>query len=295
MLAFGRYSVWAKVEFKSTKENIATKILTKLNNISFLNFKSNFKTNRQNNSQASNVINFSQNKLAPLAKDTVSFSGSHKYRTDIYGLMATFHNESICDGLYRDAQEVRQYLHDLLDDYFKAENLVYDKETNPNGIIESITSRVKSPGSIREKIFTRLARDFEPSEDDDTQESSVTTFSPYNKDAIKKNIRDVAGSRLVIREITTGTMDKITEQICKMIEDNDLIITEIENHISKPKEELQMILLLLCIENNLFKNNNTEIQNLYYLKMPEEFKKYYPETTKGQKFHFIYKNTAFIN
>ncbi len=76
---------------------------------------------------------------------------------------------------------------------------------------------------------------------------------------------------------------------------NDYIAFINKNKISKPKEELQMILLLLCIENNLFKNNNTEIQNLYYLKMPEEFKKYYPETTKGQKFHFIYKNTAFIN
>ena len=75
----------------------------------------------------------------------------------------------------------------------------------------------------------------------------------------------------------------------------DYIAVIKKNNISKPKEELEMILLLLCIENKLFKNTTIEINNLYYLQIPEEIKKYYPETNKSQKFHFIYKNPVFIN
>ena len=76
---------------------------------------------------------------------------------------------------------------------------------------------------------------------------------------------------------------------------NDYIAFINKNKISKPTEELQMILLLICIENKLFKNNQEEMKNLYYIQVPETLREYYPETTKSKKFHFIYQNSAFIN
>lgn len=74
---------------------------------------------------------------------------------------------------------------------------------------------------------------------------------------------------------------------------NDYISFINKNKISKPKDELQMILLLICIENQLFKNTQEEIGNLYYIKIPELLVKLYPPKTKNQKFHFIYQNQAF--
>ncbi len=76
---------------------------------------------------------------------------------------------------------------------------------------------------------------------------------------------------------------------------NDYIAFINKNKISKPEDELQMILLLICIENKLFKNNQEEMKNLYYIEIPETLREYYPEPTKSKKFHFIYKNSAFIN
>ncbi len=76
---------------------------------------------------------------------------------------------------------------------------------------------------------------------------------------------------------------------------NDYISFINKNRISRPQDELQMILLLICIENKLFKNSQEEIKNLYYIQIPELLKTYYPEKNKNQRFHFIYKNEAFKN
>ena len=76
---------------------------------------------------------------------------------------------------------------------------------------------------------------------------------------------------------------------------NDYVAYINKNKISKPEDELEMILLLICIENKLFKNTGEEMKNLYYIQVPETLKEYYPEKNKSQKFHFIYHNSAFIN
>ncbi len=76
---------------------------------------------------------------------------------------------------------------------------------------------------------------------------------------------------------------------------NDYISFINRNKISRPEDELQMILLLICIENKLFKNSPEEIKNLYYIQIPELLTTYYPIKNKNQKFNFIYQNEAFKN
>jgi len=210
-----------------------------LNNINFLNFKSNSypPLNALNRNNQSNVIGFKGNNLRPLMRDTISFTSIQKQKTDAEALMAAFHNEEICEQLHNDAQGAKQYLHDTIKKYF--DGYIYDKDKNPNGIIEPIQSRVKSPGSIREKVFTKLARDFEPPKDPTVKpKPMVSTFSPYSKEGIKQNIRDVAGCRIVIKDAFDETMNTIVDELCTLITEEELIIEEIENHISKDENAI---------------------------------------------------------
>lgn len=68
-----------------------------------------------------------------------------------------------------------------------------------------------------------------------------------------------------------------------------------QNNITNSKDELQMILVLLCIENDLYTNKNSEIPSLYYINLPKELERLYSITNKNRKFHFIYKNKEFEN
>lgn len=65
------------------------------------------------------------------------------------------------------------------------------------------------------------------------------------------------------------------------------------NKISNPKDELQMILVLLCIENDLYANNPDPIPSLYYIKLPQDIEILYSISSKNKKFHFIYNNAEF--
>lgn len=65
------------------------------------------------------------------------------------------------------------------------------------------------------------------------------------------------------------------------------------NNISNPKDELQMILLLICLENNLYTNNIEPMPSLYYINLPSEIETLYSITGKKQKFNFIYNNAEF--
>ena len=63
-------------------------------------------------------------------------------------------------------------------------------------------------------------------------------------------------------------------------------------NISQPKTELDLILTLLCIENELYTNNNNQVA-LYYMKIPEELKTLYNININSQRYHFIYNNSEF--
>ena len=211
-----------------------------INNISFLNFKSNLRPSLRvlgGNNQA-NVISFNGANLKPLAHDTVSFTSKTKEGNyiDDEALMSAVHNDEICEQLHNDAQEAKQYLHDTIEKYFKG--YIYDKVTNPDGLIEPLQSRVKTAGSIKEKVVKKLAKTLLPQKDPNKRlRPYLTTFNPFSKEGIKENIRDVAGCRIVVKDAFDSTMDTIVDELCTLIREEEMIIEEIENHV--PKEEPQ--------------------------------------------------------
>ncbi|MBQ4078090.1 hypothetical protein IJD15_02795 [bacterium] len=75
---------------------------------------------------------------------------------------------------------------------------------------------------------------------------------------------------------------------------NDYLSFIQQNNIYSPKDELNTILTLICIENNITTKNQEEI-SLYYIKLPKEIESLYGIKGKNRRYHFIYKNEAFQN
>lgn len=75
---------------------------------------------------------------------------------------------------------------------------------------------------------------------------------------------------------------------------NDYIEYSKKSQISNEKDELKIILTLVCIENNL-KRDGTTMPSLYYLKIPEVISKAYNVGSDGKNLNFLYKNKAFID
>ena len=173
--------------------------------------------------------------MQPLTADTISFGKKEKQGNyiDNEALMAAIHNDEICEQVHRDAQDAKQYLHDIILKYFGG--YICDKD-NPNGIIEPLQSRVKTAGSIKEKVIKKYARTLLPKlEPNKKVRPYMTTFNPFSKEGIKENIRDVAGCRVVVKEAFGSTMDTLVDELCTLIREEELIIEEIENHISTDK------------------------------------------------------------
>ena len=74
---------------------------------------------------------------------------------------------------------------------------------------------------------------------------------------------------------------------------NDYIEYSKKSQITSEKDELKIILTLICIENNL-KKDGTTMPSLYYLKIPTVISKTYNIAPDGKNLNFIYKNKAFI-
>jgi len=138
-----------------------------VNNLINLN---NFKTNyRPQVKYAQNIIKFSGENLRPLAQDTINFTGMVETRTAI-------DNHKTCVELHNEAEKTKKYLESSLQKHFK--NLIYDKDTNPQGVIEPIKARVKSADSIEEKIADKIDKAIR------APKIKESIFSPYDKKEI---------------------------------------------------------------------------------------------------------------
>lgn len=187
-----------------------------LNNINFLNFKNSLLCTKTNKSNIK--PNVTAPNLAPLAKDTVSFTGVMEYRNAI-------NNSQVCADIHDEAIFVNEWLKETLDKYFTKS--IYDEKTNPQGAIKSIHARVKTGDSIEEKISDKIRAALE-------YKGNIKDliFSPYDEKAIKKNIRDISGGRIVIQDDITPSMNRVCDDLCQMILDERLVINEIEYHKS---------------------------------------------------------------
>ena len=166
-----------------------------INNISFLNFKSNLQNARQNNKVSNNFLNFkvSAPKLAPLAFDTISFSGKQALNRSLF---EAFDNAAACQKVHDNAA--------------------------PNAPIAQITTRVKSPYSIREKV----ASEFEHRITTD----ATKAFNPNKTEDIKGVIGDIVGARVTLRSNNSDETSKIIQALIQEVREGRLKITNIENY-----------------------------------------------------------------
>ena len=180
---------------------INTTNLIKLNN-----FKPNYKPQISYNQ---NPFKVNGDNLKPLAKDTVNFTGLIETRSAIQ-------NQDICEKTHNDAQPVKKYLENALKEHFSP--LIYNKDYKPQGIIEPIKARVKSADSIEEKVADKVDRALR------TPDIKNLIFSPYDENDIKNNLRDIIGTRIIIKNEYDDTMKKVADSICAAIKDKGLII-----------------------------------------------------------------------
>ena len=154
--------------------------------------------------------------LAPLSKDTVSFTSSEKLNRS---LLEAFDNLDVCKTVYNNADVPSEYLKRVLKESL-IPYIVSDR--NPDAPIQRISTRVKTPDSIREKAASRLG-------------SAITSdlkkvFNPSNEDDIKKVCSDIIGARVILRRPDSDKTTRIIDVLIKEVRAGRLNITKIENY-----------------------------------------------------------------
>lgn len=96
--------------------------------------------------------------LAPLAKDTVSFSGRSMFVTT---QMKDAPRERDCRSVYKNAEPAKMYLESVLEQYIEP----YVKENDNSKLyeypVEGCSIRIKKPSSIREKVASKFPDKYE--------------------------------------------------------------------------------------------------------------------------------------
>ncbi len=218
--------------------------------------------------------------LAPLAKDTVSF-GANIIKTestdkkqgkreitqkDVTNLARALRplilNQEQCEYVYENAKVAERYLLSVLRTNLRP--YVYNNTSNPKGSIERITTRVKTPDSIKEKTMDALAS---------VILKGRKNFQPYDSEDIKKVLGDIIGARIVLARSIPKQTTEIVNALIKAVRDEQLEITRIENYLSddlasnKPYFN-QNDLERLCKEVNSVRNPELEPLSVINTKKP---------------------------
>ena len=137
----------------------------------------------------------------PIKEDTVSFKATAK----MMGSRKDSISMSVAKSIHEEALEALNYMDD------KLKNFLYDLVATtyaPENPIETITKRAKEPDSIREKAITR---------------------GWVKKDEIKKNMTDLAGMKIIMRDGSQSEVNKVIERLIQFINETGVKIIEIEN------------------------------------------------------------------
>ncbi|MBR2068677.1 MAG: hypothetical protein IJ877_02835 [Candidatus Gastranaerophilales bacterium] len=188
-------------------------------NINPINFTRNFNFNSKKN----NNTNFNAVLLKPLECDTVSFTGARNLN---HGLLEAFDNKKICEEISQNAKVAESNLRKAMNKNFA--DLATSKQ-NPNGIIEPIQVRTKSPRSIREKATSKF--------EEAIVNHNEKNFINLNKaEDIKRILQDIVGARIIVNQSDTAKNAAIIDRLIQMVEQDELKIQEIEI-IMLPEEE----------------------------------------------------------
>ena len=155
--------------------------------------------NRRNNNPYPN--------LAPLKQDTVSFKATPKAMSNMDFAISL----QTATDIHDEAKESCNYLKYQLNKILAP--MVKSKE-NPDGEIEKIGFRVKTPKSIREKSATRRW---------------------INKEEVKSGMTDIIGARIVMDDSSVKAVDKVIDLLAEAERNNQLQIIEIENFRPEPQ------------------------------------------------------------
>ena len=177
-------------------------------------------------SARNNNYNYNMPKLKPLAADTVSFTGARNLNKS---LLDAFNNAIVCEQVAQDASLAHSHLHNAIGESLG--QYVYSQD-NPDGVIEDIVTRVKSPESIREKVASML-------------EGAITgdiskVFNPNDGEKIKKALDDIVGTRIIMREAEEEESKKIIDALIPQVENGVLKIDKIECYVPKNNRKIPL-------------------------------------------------------
>lgn len=180
-----------------------------------------YQTNARNNN-----YNYNMPKLTPLSADTVSFTGARNLNKS---LLDAFDNAIVCRQVAQDASLAHTHLHNAMGEALG--QYIYSQD-NPDGVIEDIITRVKSPESIREKVASML-------------EGAITgdiskVFNPNDGEKIKKALDDIVGTRIIMREAEEEESKKIIDALIPQVENGVLKIDKIECYVPKNNRKIPL-------------------------------------------------------
>ena len=164
------------------------------------------------------TFNMPKGVLAPLSRDTVSFSGGKKnmeFNADDESVGGI--NKTTAMGIYNDANRAYKYLDQKLN---KILGDMIRPQTGKGSLskpIEIIRSRIKDPDSIIEKSITRKL--------DSARE-------------VKEEMTDIVGARIVMADTSREAVDSVINRLTTAVRNNELQILEIENY--RPDPELDI-------------------------------------------------------
>ena len=159
--------------------------------------------NINNNPQNNNRTNFGLKMSSPLAHDTVSFGATKKIVT----------NEDKKEGVnLKTAMEIHDEALFMQPKVREFANKTWGKylvtQMSPQNPVEKICDRCKSPLSIKEKSQTRHLK---------------------SKKEIFENMTDLNGMKLVMRDASKESVDKMLMQLVAPIKKGEIELIEIEN------------------------------------------------------------------
>ena len=177
-------------------------------NLQPVNFFKNFNVQKQyRKNQYSN--------LAPLKKDTVSFSGARSLN---HSLQDAFENKEICDEISKNAKPAKDNLEKSLNKVLK--DLIVSPQ-NPNGIIEPLSVRIKDGTSIRQKATSKF--------EEAIKAHDIKSFINLNEtDDIKKTVEDLVGARIIVNQSDPQKNSAIIDSLISLVENGELKIRKIE-------------------------------------------------------------------
>lgn len=204
-------------------------------------------------------FNVKNTKLAPLQRDTISFTAAKR----AYTVIPSPKELSTVEEISQNANDAKNNLSSVLNTYLK-DLIASDDNSNKDAPIKEIQTRIKHPDSIQEKIgsiqqneeaeiekykkIIEAAKTAETEAETEAEKAVAVTAAEQaklslielekkrlkvtDKNSIKNEIQDIVGARIVLRKADEKYTEQILTALLKAAEDGALKITKVEHYIA---------------------------------------------------------------